>query len=80
MKSVKKLVFVSGRHFYTLKEKQVELNRQDIALIRLESLCPFPSLELQRIVKKYTSATGESLNLSVKFCNVVSRKEVNNNK
>ncbi|OXA42749.1 hypothetical protein Fcan01_22563 [Folsomia candida] len=57
VKSVKKLVFVSGRHFYTLKEKQVELNRQDIALIRLESLCPFPSLELQRIVKKYTSAT-----------------------
>jgi 2-oxoglutarate dehydrogenase complex dehydrogenase (E1) component-like enzyme len=41
-----------------LKEKQAELDRSDVAIIRLESLCPFPVLELQKIVTKYSGATG----------------------
>lgn len=57
VKQVKKLIFVSGKHFYNLDEKRQELNRNDVAIIRLESLCPFPVLELQKILETYSNAT-----------------------
>jgi probable 2-oxoglutarate dehydrogenase E1 component DHKTD1 len=50
---VKKLVFVSGKHFYTLKEKRDEQKINDTALIRLESLCPFPAQEIRDEIAKY---------------------------
>jgi probable 2-oxoglutarate dehydrogenase E1 component DHKTD1 len=54
---VKRLVFVTGKHFYALHEKRTELKRNDVAIIRLESLCPFPVRDLQQILKTYSNAT-----------------------
>ncbi|ODM99756.1 putative 2-oxoglutarate dehydrogenase E1 component DHKTD1, mitochondrial [Orchesella cincta] len=56
-KLVKKLIFVSGKHFYTLNDKRVELKLDDVAIIRLESLCPFPVQQLQSVLKTYENAT-----------------------
>lgn len=56
-KQVKRLIFVTGKHFYALDEKRTELKRNDVAIIRLESLCPFPVQELQQILNNYTNAT-----------------------
>ena len=35
-KSVKKVVFVSGKHYYTLAKERVNRSRNDVAIIRLE--------------------------------------------
>jgi len=56
---VKKLVFVSGKHFYTLKARRDELNRKDVGIIRIESLCPFPTKELQLEIQKYKNMNCE---------------------
>lgn len=56
-KQIKTMVFVSGKHYYALDEKVSELGRNDVAIIRLEQLCPFPVRELQEIVARYSSAT-----------------------
>jgi len=57
--AVKKVILVSGKHFYFLNEKRKELNIKDVAIIRLESLCPFPALELQREVEKFKNLKGK---------------------
>lgn len=53
---VKKVVFLTGKHYYTLLSERQERNKHDTALIRLESLCPFPAGELQEEVKKFKNA------------------------
>lgn len=50
---VKKLVFVSGKHYYTLLAKRDELKRKDVAIVRIESLCPFPAKEIQDEVARF---------------------------
>ncbi|ESO02643.1 hypothetical protein HELRODRAFT_106795 [Helobdella robusta] len=52
-KHVTKVVFVSGKHYYTLLNERDNRKRNDVALIRIESLCPFPILEIQVELKKY---------------------------
>lgn len=55
-KSVKRLVFCSGKIYYDLLARQKELNATDIALIRIEQLHPFPQKTVQAIFKKYPKA------------------------
>ncbi|XP_015114177.1 probable 2-oxoglutarate dehydrogenase E1 component DHKTD1 homolog, mitochondrial [Diachasma alloeum] len=53
---VQKVILVSGKHFYAL-EKQRELqNANNVAIIRVESLCPFPLLDLNHELQKYPHA------------------------
>eukprot|EP00126_Sphaerothecum_destruens_P010027 Sdes_comp20660_c0_seq1m15972 len=52
---VKKLLFVSGKAYYEFEKKRVEDARNDIAFIRLEELCPFPSQELKKAIAHYPS-------------------------
>lgn len=47
------LVFVSGKHYYALRDIHKSLGRPNISIIRLESLCPFPTHNLQIILDKY---------------------------
>jgi len=54
--SVEKVVFVSGRHYYTLTKHAQENSINNVAIIRLESLCPFPAERLQQEVKKFSKA------------------------
>lgn len=54
--AVKKLIFVSGKHFYALRQRQEEKGVKDVAIVRLEELCPFPTFSLQKLVQKYPNA------------------------
>ena len=48
-----RVIFCSGKLFYELKQKRTEFDRKDVALIRLEELCPFPHRLIQEEVQKY---------------------------
>jgi len=52
---VKKLVFCSGKIYYELLEERSQRNVDDVALIRLEQLYPFPKKQLEQIVQKYSN-------------------------
>ncbi|KAL7635748.1 UNVERIFIED_CONTAM: hypothetical protein RMT77_013565 [Armadillidium vulgare] len=53
---VRKIVFLSGKHYYFLKTEREKLGFKDTALVRLESLCPFPTREINEVLKKYPKA------------------------
>ena len=53
---VETVVLVSGRHYYTLA-KHIEDNKiANVAVVRLESLCPFPIERLQQEVVRFKNA------------------------
>ncbi len=52
-KNVKSLVLVTGKFYYDLLEKRDELERDDIAFLRVEQLFPFPAEEIKKVIKKY---------------------------
>ena len=53
---VKTLVFVAGKFYYDLLEEQEKLERDDVALVRIEQLVPLPAEEMRAIIKKYKNA------------------------
>lgn len=57
--SVRKIVFVCGKHYYPLAKHAAEKGVTDTAFVRLEQLCPFPTKELQDEVKKYPNAKSK---------------------
>lgn len=54
--SVRKVVFVSGKHYYTLKAERQARGIRDMAIIRVEALCPFPTQEINVELAKYKKA------------------------
>ncbi|MDT0294566.1 2-oxoglutarate dehydrogenase E1 component [Mesonia ostreae] len=54
--NVKTLVFCMGKFYYDLLAKREELERDDIALVRLEQLFPLPSARIKEIINKYENA------------------------
>jgi len=55
---VKTVIFCSGKHFYTLSKEREERKLANIALIRLEELCPFPANQISAELSKFKSAKG----------------------
>lgn len=53
---VKTLVFCTGKFYYDLLAKKEELERDDVALVRVEQLFPVPAKEMRSIIKKYKNA------------------------
>ncbi|XP_048510890.1 2-oxoadipate dehydrogenase complex component E1 isoform X2 [Athalia rosae] len=53
---VKKVIFVSGKHYYALNKEKELRGLKDVAIIRLESLCPFPILEVLEEIRKFKHA------------------------
>jgi 2-oxoglutarate dehydrogenase E1 component len=51
-----KILFCSGKIFYELLIRRRELEFDNIAIVRLEQLYPFPENELDRLIKKYQGA------------------------
>ena len=54
--SVRSLLLTSGKLFYTLREARGEQAREDVALVRVEQLYPFPRLELTSLFQRYPHA------------------------
>lgn len=55
-KSTKTLVFCSGKFYYDLLKRKEEEERDDLALVRIEQLFPLPIEEIEKILKRYSSA------------------------
>jgi 2-oxoglutarate dehydrogenase E1 component len=53
---VKRVVLCSGKVYYDLYEKRRDLKRDDIAIIRVEQLYPFPEAELKQELDRYPNA------------------------
>ncbi|XP_049533346.1 probable 2-oxoglutarate dehydrogenase E1 component DHKTD1 homolog, mitochondrial [Anopheles darlingi] len=55
-KRIRRVVLCSGKHYYTLNQERKSRQLTDVALVRLESLCPFPVQALQDELARYTNA------------------------
>ncbi|MGB0930881.1 MAG: 2-oxoglutarate dehydrogenase E1 component, partial [Chitinophagales bacterium] len=54
---VRKVVLCTGKIYYDLLKHQEENNVEDVALVRLEQLYPFPQTQLDAIFEKYKNAS-----------------------
>lgn len=54
-KKVKRVLMCSGKVYYDLLEFQQQQKRNDVAIIRLEQLYPFPMHQLQQVLKQFKS-------------------------
>jgi probable 2-oxoglutarate dehydrogenase E1 component DHKTD1 len=56
-KDVKKIIFCSGKHFYNLNNERLQNNHKNVAIIRVETLSPFPVQDILDEIAKYKNAT-----------------------
>ncbi|WP_299016194.1 2-oxoglutarate dehydrogenase E1 component [uncultured Polaribacter sp.] len=56
-KKVKKLVFCMGKFYYDLLEERENLEREDVALVRIEQLFPLHLEKLQQVIDRYPNVT-----------------------
>lgn len=58
---VKRVILCSGKHYYALNAERIERGREaeDVAIVRVESLCPFPVGEINAELSRYRNASGE---------------------
>ncbi|MFC1515228.1 2-oxoglutarate dehydrogenase E1 component [Thermodesulfobacteriota bacterium] len=56
LKTPGRILFCSGKIYYELLQRRRELNKSDMAIVRLEQLYPFPDTQLKKIVGKYPKA------------------------
>ncbi|NDY94850.1 2-oxoglutarate dehydrogenase E1 component [Wenzhouxiangella limi] len=54
--TVKRVVFCAGKVYFDLAEARDSQNKDDVALVRVEQLYPFPREELQAIIEHYSQA------------------------
>lgn len=64
---VKKVILCTGKHYYNLNAERQKRRVEDIAIIRIESLCPFPCHELQIELNKYKNANGKEIIVLLNF-------------
>lgn len=67
-KKVKTLLLCSGKIYYDLLAKKTEDKRDDVAIVRIEQLYPYPAKQINAVFKKYGKAKikwvqEESLNM-----------------
>jgi 2-oxoglutarate dehydrogenase E1 component len=53
LKKVKRVVMCNGKIYFELLKKQEEDNREDVAIIRIEQLYPFPINQFEALLDKY---------------------------
>lgn len=56
IESVKHVLLSTGKVYYDLLAKRTELKRDDVALVRLEQIHPFPTWKLSQILSRYPNA------------------------
>jgi len=50
------VVFCSGKFYYEMKEKAVEMGVDNMAFVRIEQLYPLPKKQIDAILKQYNKA------------------------
>ncbi len=55
-KQVEKILICTGKVYYDLLSRQEEEKRDDIAIVRLEQLYPFPESHLKAVLDQYSNA------------------------
>ncbi len=55
-KSVKRVLFCTGKIYYDLLQKQQDEQRKDVAIVRVEQLFPMPEKQMDDIRAKYKNA------------------------
>ncbi|XP_041469251.1 probable 2-oxoglutarate dehydrogenase E1 component DHKTD1, mitochondrial [Lytechinus variegatus] len=55
-KSIQKIIICCGKHYYALQKERESRQAHHIAIVRVESLCPFPADVLQSVLSRYTNA------------------------
>jgi len=55
-KGVKTLVFVTGKFYYDITAERENNGRNDVAVVRIEQLFPFPVEQIKEIIAKYPNA------------------------
>ena len=54
---VRKVILCSGQVYYDLEAARAKENKHDVAILRVESLCPFPFKEIIAQLKEYKNAS-----------------------
>ena len=55
-KKIKRALYCTGEIYYDLLERKIADKRDDVAIIRLEQLYPFPVTQVNKVIKKYENA------------------------
>ena len=55
-KKVKRVLFCTGKVYYDLLEEQKTTKRNDVAIVRIEQLYPYPEKQMDAIFNKYKNA------------------------
>lgn len=55
-KKVKRVLLCSGKVYYDLLKKQEEDKREDVAIVRLEQIYPFPKMQFEALMNRYKGA------------------------
>jgi len=53
---VRKLILCAGQVYFDLEEEREKLGANDVAIVRVESLCPFPFARVIAQMQKYPNA------------------------
>ena len=53
VEKIKKVIFCTGKIYYELAEEKEKNNYNDVAIIRIERLFPFPLKQIKKIIAKY---------------------------
>jgi 2-oxoglutarate dehydrogenase E1 component len=56
LKSVRRILFCSGKIFYELLQRRRKIKNPDAAIVRLEQFYPFPEMQLKAVIQKYKQA------------------------
>ena len=54
---VRKVIFCSGQVYYDLENERVKRKINDVAIVRVEEISPFPFRSVEPELKKYPNAT-----------------------
>ena len=57
-KTIDRVILCSGKIYYELLQRQRDLKRKEIAIVRLEQFYPFPDEQMDKIVAKYGRSPG----------------------
>lgn len=76
---VKRVILCSGKHYYNLNAFRTENKIHEVAIVRVESLCPFPVQEINNKLDQYKNAKGmqqSSTHISLNSSSFISFKIV----